>query len=219
MVHFHPDEAQLAEYVNGSLDFGVSICISAHLEYCPVCAAKVQQMLQVGANLLQESQAMDIPDNMEQALLDRIDSQALSGFEKQEAVANDARHSDLPSVVQKMISNHELEWKKLSLSLEAARLKSDQDQYELALHRIRAGQRVIEHGHRGDEYTVVLRGSFSDHYGRYNAGDFVHRTGEDTHQPVASEDLDCLCLTAVSEPIRLTGMLSVFNPLLKIHPQ
>ncbi|NIQ14264.1 MAG: transcriptional regulator, partial [Candidatus Dadabacteria bacterium] len=84
----------------------------------------------------------------------------------------------------------------LTPSLQVARLQTGQDQFEVSLHNIRAGGKIAEHGHKGTEITVVLKGSFSDANGIYQQGDFLLKEPGDVHQPIASQDSDCLCLTA-----------------------
>ena len=60
---------------------------------------------------------------------------------------------------------------------------------------------------KGDEITVILRGSFSDREDKYAVGDFIVRTRRETHRPVASQDQDCLCLTTLDEPIEMSNWL------------
>lgn len=89
-----------------------------------------------------------------------------------------------------------------------------------ARHHIRAGGKVLAHGHAGSEITVVLHGSFSDQDGRYAQGDFLVRGPGDEHRPVAAADSDCLCLAVLDAPIRLGGLLGrLANPFLRIHPR
>lgn len=217
MANYHPDHIQLAEFANGSLEPAISVCISAHLEYCSACRSTLQMLNQLGAALIQDQSSYQVSDDMEQALMEKIENQ--EDESDQNVNTTPDKKSDLPDVLNKLINENTLKWKKLSKSLDVARLQTGQNEYEMALHRINAGQRVIEHDHGGDEYTVILRGSFSDHYGLYREGDFVYRQAGDIHQPVATEDQDCLCLTAVSKPIRLTGLYSIVNPLLRLNPE
>ena len=43
----------------------------------------------------------------------------------------------------------------------------------MALHKICAGGKTPKHDHEGLEYTVVLKGSFSDENAVYREGDFL----------------------------------------------
>ena len=59
--------------------------------------------------------------------------------------------------------------------------------------------------HQGDEITVVIKGSFSDHDDKYSTGDFIVRTSGEKHRPVASQDEDCVCLITLDAPIVMSN--------------
>ena len=112
-----------------------------------------------------------------------------------------------------------LNWKKLGRSLSVTQLACGDTKREVALHRLRPGRGVANHDHRGQEVTVVLRGSFSDQQGLYLPGDFLVMQAGQAHQPIASGDMECICLSVVDAPIKFTGPLNrLLNPFLKIHP-
>ena len=63
-----------------------------------------------------------------------------------------------------------------------------------------------EHGHGGEELTVMLRGSYSDHTGRYIVGDVADLDEDIEHQPVVDSDEDCICLVATEAPTRFKSV-------------
>jgi putative transcriptional regulator len=128
---------------------------------------------------------------------------------------------EVPPVVAKLIRKpSELNWKRLSPSVQTAKLKTGQFEYEASLIKIKAGGRTLEHNHRGNEFTVVIKGAFSDHNSRYEQGDFVHCKPGDVHTPAATADADCLCLALVDAPLKFTGWVgSVINPFMRISAQ
>lgn len=126
----------------------------------------------------------------------------------------------LPELVQKLIRNEgKLKWQFLSPSLKQARLRSGQNKYEVCLHKIRKGGKVASHDHRGTEITVILDGAFSDENGTYRKGDFLLREPGQKHRPTATQDQDCLCLSVVAAPVKISGFLGkLLNPFMRIHP-
>lgn len=75
------------------------------------------------------------------------------------------------------------------------------------LLRIPAGAAMPDHGHRGIELTMVLKGAFSDEDGRFARGD-VEIAHEDVHHtPVADIAEDCICLAVTDAPLRFKGIL------------
>jgi putative transcriptional regulator len=57
-----------------------------------------------------------------------------------------------------------------------------------------AGAETGLHRHRGEEYTLVLKGGFSDVTGRYGPGDLQMMEGDLRHNPVADPGEDCINL-------------------------
>ena len=100
-----------------------------------------------------------------------------------------------------------------------ARFETGQDEFEVALHKICAGGKTPKHDHQGLEYTVVLKGSFSDENAVYREGDFLIREPGDVHQPMGAQNGECICLSALSAPIKLTNPLGfLMKPWLRINP-
>ena len=82
-----------------------------------------------------------------------------------------------------------------------------------------AGGKTPKHDHHGLEYTVVLKGSFSDENAVYREGDFLVRQPGDVHQPMGAQNGECICLSALSAPIKLTNPLGfLMKPWLRINP-
>ena len=96
-------------------------------------------------------------------------------------------------------------WKRLTASVDVARFETGQSEFEVALHKICAGGKTPKHDHQGLEYTVVLKGSFSDENAVYREGDFLVREPGDVHQPMGAQNGECICLSALSAPIKLTN--------------
>ena len=67
---------------------------------------------------------------------------------------------------------------------------------QLKLLRIGAGRAMPEHGHGGEEITLVLKGAYRDHMGRFARGDVADLDEDIEHKPVVEQDGDCICLVA-----------------------
>ncbi|HMW73459.1 MAG TPA: ChrR family anti-sigma-E factor, partial [Cellvibrionaceae bacterium] len=214
MISHHPDSNLLVEFANGSCDWALGILINTHLQHCRHCRSQVQQLEQLGSALLTAGPKVSVDDACLEKLLRRIDETPAT------AAAVETKTSQtpgLPPVVQRLIKPG-ARWQKISKHLKQQRLKTGQNKYEVALQSIKSGGQVSRHDHRGLEYTVVLQGSFSDAEGIYCTGDFVLRQPGQAHKPTASQNEDCLCLTAVEQPVRLTHWLGrMLNPFLRIH--
>ena len=76
---------------------------------------------------------------------------------------------------------------------------------EATLYKIQPGRKMPLHTHDGNEVTLVLRGSFSDSLGTYEAGDLAFADPQVNHRPVAGLEEACLCFAVTDAPLRLTG--------------
>lgn len=151
---------------------------------------------------------------------------AISDTERPSAInsnlepANDSLYAELGSNLSHHLSSDQhFQWERITRALSIGRLKIDDKTREVALHRLEAGGRVNNHDHKGREVTVVLCGSFSDQDGLYLPGDFLVREPGDAHQPVASNDSSCVCLSVLEAPVKFTGISRLINPFLRLKPR
>lgn len=214
-THHHPDENMLIEFSAGTLGTAESICVSAHLHYCSSCRAKLLRLDQVGSQMMSQAEPIEVADDAFDNIMEKIDT--VDKAKPEEKTPSDA----LPFSVNKLINTSLLSknWKRLSSSVDIARFKTGQDEFEVALHKICAGGKTPKHGHEGLEYTVVLKGSFSDENAVYREGDFLIRKPGDVHQPMGALNGECICLSALSAPIKPTSPLGfLMKPWLRINP-
>lgn len=229
MINHHPDDNLLTEYASGSLAMAVGLIVCAHLQVCPHCRNRVELLNKLGATILTQSISEAIqPDSFAQ-LMARIHSQGneIAAREKPDgrqevhtSYVNDPLLKRIPKVIAKLLPRDgKLKWERVSKGFKSARLTAGQQQYEVAFQRITSGNRVVEHDHRGLEVTLVLCGSFSDEDGVYSEGDFLVRTPGEIHRPTATQNHDCLCISVVEAPVKITGLLgSLINPFLRFRP-
>jgi len=244
MPRLHPDIHWLIDYAAGTLPLSHALCVAAHTEYCSSCQSKVRELSAIGGSLMStdtgtsnaaepsaseelnedESEALNkLWAAIEQAKVAQSDTDATRPVDQANHVntLQSETTAALPTCVKKLLPDtmEQLNWKKLGRHLSVTQLASGDTQREVALHRIHPGRGVANHDHKGEEVTVVLRGSFSDQKGIYLPGDFLVMQAGHSHQPVASGDMECICLSVLDAPIKFTGPINrLMNPFLKIHP-
>ena len=209
----HPAAELLAAYSAGSLPLSQALCVSAHLEHCDPCMHELQQLNRVGTELMQQLQPAPASEQLKQNLLDRLDS--LVDDDAGRPVRND---TPVPRCLRQFVSGgyDALRWKRVSPDIHSVELCRDSNGAKVELLKIRPGGSASTHTHLGDEYTVILEGSFSDESGVYRRGDFVVKDSSDRHTPVATQDRECICLAVTEGPIQLTGFFGrLLNPLLR----
>lgn len=226
MANFHPSDNDLLEFSNGSCNLAVSISISVHLHFCPLCRHKVSELNSVGGHCMTQADKVEVDSDSFAATMQRIKSAntsapaptSLETLEAKNTLGIDALTS-LPHVVKKLLPDTKhLSWSFITPTLKAIQLQSQTDGFEVQLHKLKKGGSIPEHDHQGKEVTVILEGSFSDDNGAYRVGDYVVMEPGQKHKPTATQDQDCICLSVVEAPVKLTGFWGYFvNPLMNLH--
>lgn len=103
-------------------------------------------------------------------------------------------------------------WQKLTKGVQRLDLGTNSALYA-HLYRIEPGSAVPHHSHRGNEYTLVVQGGFTDDAGSYGPGDICRQTPTDFHQPVADQDGVCFALAVSEGGMKFTGLLGVLQKL------
>lgn len=212
MTQWHPQPDQLIEFAAGSCHTGISIAVSVHLHYCSHCRQALSELESASTVLFESQTPAVVPDQLFDTLMQRIQNEPAPAPEPA------PKPSRFPKALASLIpeSLEDLNWRHPMKNLRVSQLMTDESGLIVGLHHMKAGGRVPNHGHRGDEINVVLEGGFSDQLGSYGKGDFVFRTEADTHAPQADAHEDCLMLSVVSAPVKLTGPLGwIINPFLK----
>ena len=215
-IKHHPSRAMLVDFSAGNLGTAESICVSAHLHFCDQCRNELMRLDQVASQLMTEAEPQTIDEDLFDSVMSKIDAlpEAPTKVETEEK-------SDFPHSVTKLINETKSapKWRRMSSSVDVARVQTGQNKFEVALHRICAGGKTPHHGHNGTEFTVVLKGSFSDEQAVYSEGDFLLRGPGDEHQPMGAQNGECICLSALAAPIKLSSPLGfLMKPWLRINP-
>ena len=215
-IKHHPSHSMLVDFSAGNLGTAESICVSAHLHFCDQCRNELMRLDQVASQLMTEAEPQTIDEDLFDSVMSKIDALPSAPMK-----AEIEEHSDFPHSVAKLIKETESapNWRRMSPSVDVARVRTGQKKFEVALHRICAGGKTPHHGHNGTEFTVVLKGSFSDEQAVYSEGDFLLRGPGDEHQPMGAQNGECICLSALAAPIKLSSPLGfLMKPWLRINP-
>jgi putative transcriptional regulator len=218
MIHtpqHHPDSDLLLAYATGTLAQAPSLVVATHLALCPHCRAEVAEMEAIGGALLSADAGMAVSDGLLSTVLTRLDGPppAQPPRRRQAPVGPSPV---LPEPLRSYIGGDidRIRWRRTIPGLHEADVKCAGG--SVRMMRIRSGMGMPQHTHRGDEFTLVLAGGFSDDTGHYLRGDFAATDPSVDHRPIADDDGDCICLAFTDAPLRLTGrFLRWLNPLMR----
>lgn len=212
MTRHHPDSLSLMEYSAGNLSEPHALCIKLHLDQCPHCRSRVDTLNSLGAVMMDQQPKVTVSETSFAQLLARID----------EAPENNTPMVESPrlSPLQKLLGDdiNALPWKRQlgDVSVLDISEKFPGQEERVVLQKLVAGGKAPAHTHRGTETTIVLQGAFSDVKGVFNQWDFVVLTDEDVHKPVAIGHEDCITLSILSAPLKLTGTFGrLLNPFMR----
>ena len=202
MSRHHPDDITLLNYSAGSLSEPQALAISTHLSFCHECCANIKSLNRLGGALLDNITPATVDDrefdNFFDALKTRLAcEQAPAAPEK-----NAQRGYKNPLLGYLNAQLKDLAWQRQTSSISKYDLNNIMNVggFKVALQKISAGAKVPTHTHRGQEYTVILSGGFSDELGVYHQGDFIARDASHKHSPTALQNEDCISLTVLDAP-------------------
>ena len=195
----HPGEDLLWDYFRGALAPGLRLSVATHLDLCPQCRADMQLFSAVGSAMLNEIEGVAMSESALDLALARIERpdnarpDPVVKSVKQPAFLNGF---ELPeSLKQVRVKNRY--WVAPGVWLAPVNLPEAAKGAKTYLMYVKAGMAMPHHTHRGREITVMLQGTYVDHKGRYERGDFaICDDSDDRHNPVMEGDVDCLCLVA-----------------------
>ena len=215
MAHYHPSDELLMQYAAGQLTNAPGIQTACHIEHCQICRETVARYERWGGELIHELPPVDVAEDTKAKLMRGIYLPDDSPIPPHQDKQYDPR---IPAPLRRFIPEYyeHLPWSGISKSIQSYDLTISDESYKARLYKISAGQELPQHTHAGNEYTLVLSGSFSDKAGDYHPGDFVLADTTTHHQPRAHEKEDCICFAVMDAPLKLTGFFGrMLNPFIR----
>ena len=225
MANYHPADELLMQFAAGQLTNALGIQAACHLESCKKCQLKVRLYEQLGGDLIDISTPVELEINAKSRLLSNLQKQkntatSLVSDEQsavyQQQIAN--ANQRLPKPLRRFLPDYyeNLPWTGFSKSIQSYDLPFSDERYTARFYKIAAGKELPQHTHKGNEFTLVMSGSFSDLSGDYHPGDFVLADTSTHHQPRAHEREDCICFAVTDAPLKMTGFFGrMLNPFMK----
>ena len=170
----HLDDATLLALASGTIAHAHGIVAASHVALCPVCAKALRKAESIGGGLLTESGVEPVSDMARAATLASLDGVA-------QAQRKPVSKSELPAALDHALGGlllDQIKWKKKAPGVALFDVPMPAGSTSmLKLLSIGPGRAMPEHGHGGEELTMVLKGSYTDHMGTFRAGDEMHLGG------------------------------------------
>lgn len=202
-IMHHLDEATILAFAAGSIGEAHGIVVAAHMSMCPSCRAVLRDAERLGGGLLASQPETAVSNVCRSATMASLD---IAPTPKHVPVL----HGELPPALARALAGKSLSdihWHKKApgvATFDVPMAKGERT--HLKLLRIGTGRAMPEHGHGGEELTLILKGSYSDHMGRFSPGDVADLDEATEHTPVVDSDEDCICLVAIEAPTRFKSI-------------
>lgn len=204
-MKFHPSPELLVRYSAGTLTPAMSFVIAMHIKHCDACREQQGTLEAFGGVSIETSPHTEMTDTAFEALMGIIDD--TEETEVMNTTAADAAiATDYIPVLERLANNdyNGIDWQHVAKKISHAELAIDDQNNKIELLKFAAGAKIPAHTHKGNEFTVVIEGSYTDEMGEFVAGDFVHLTGDHHHKPVAGKE-GCVCVAVTDAPMEFTG--------------
>ncbi|MDQ1197446.1 ChrR family anti-sigma-E factor [Agrobacterium sp. SORGH_AS 787] len=217
-VWHHISDELLLDYASGSLAESWSLAVATHLALCPESRKRLHAMeMTAGALLRDAGPVQEISEGQWSAMKARMRAEA--PYTPASVAASAAKPSVLPEPLRSYAGGDvdKLKWKPLGPGAYHFPIPTRDGEAQVRLLKIPAGKPVPEHTHGGRELTVVLAGCFRDGDDVFRRGDFEEADEDLTHQPIAGEGEDCICLAVTDAPLKFKSwIVRLVQPVLGI---
>jgi putative transcriptional regulator len=201
-ITHHPGDELLLAYAHGASSEPVALLVATHLSVCEICRRDVRGMEATGGAMLSAVEPEVMNARALEAVLSRLDERAPA------SQAQPMPRGDVPSSLQPYVGTDfaKAHWVSVAPGISQLPLIA-RNGVRARLIRAKPGTGVSVHTHRGEEWTMVLTGSYHDETGRYLPGDVQTTTPDVSHRPVADEGPFCINLAVTDAPLVFKGFL------------
>ncbi|MFC7048067.1 ChrR family anti-sigma-E factor [Emcibacter nanhaiensis] len=200
----------ILSYAAGGLDQGHALLVATQAAMRPEVRRKVSEAEAVGGALLETSATMPVSDGLLDKILSRLP-------EAEPEERPQVKITGLPAPLADYLGCglEDLDWRFMGPGLKNVRLWTGPRGERLWLLRATGGITIPEHGHRGVEMTLVLRGRYHCGAESFGPGDMDLADDDKIHQPVIDPGEDCICLVLTEAPLRFNSLIArIAQPLI-----
>lgn len=196
-MQHHPKEDIILACAAGTIDPNLEMVVRAHIALCPACQEQLAFALAIGGGLLEQRVGESIAcADTESALartLTMLDDDSQASNDRRMTFSNIGEIDVLRQLFVEPPTT--VEWQSLFPGVDQFLVQKRLDPGSwLRLLRLQPGMRLPRHTHTGDEYSVVLQGSYADETGCYAAGDFSEVHASLAHELTIDSDVPCIAL-------------------------
>lgn len=202
-IAHHPDDALLVAYASGAADEATSLIVATHLHYCITCRMRAGEMETIGGTLLEELAPQPLASGALDATMAKLDK--VLPYERPRRMPS---RDGTPGVLRAYLGGdlRDVHWHRMGPCLSYVPLFR---RGGIAARLLRGvpGADSGPHSHQGLEYTLVLKGGYTDVTGSYASGDLQVMEAGQHHNPVADPGEDCINLAVTTGRLKFDSLI------------
>lgn len=210
----HLDDATLTRFAAGDLDEAFAVVVASHIDMCEDCRTRLRTAREVGGQLLEDTPKTALSEGALDRLMAKIDA----GMAAPDSAPTQIRTAkgDVPLPLSRYIGANlaDVPWRTVAPGIRKKVIPLKSTDSSLYMLHIGEGREMPEHGHGGNELTLVLSGAYRDAMGVFGPGDIADLDEDVEHQPKVEPGASCICLVATERPTRFKGLIArMFQPI------
>jgi len=209
----------ITNYATGKLSPAKHIMVACHSEIVDSVAEQVAFQEDIAACVVADIEPLSLSPSFMENVLASLPLQKSANENERHGAAKDVPVEDLtPKSLHHLLGHglDDLNWKFLFPSLAVHDLLGERKKGgdRLYLLKVKSGGSIPAHSHDGEEWSLILKGSYSVGNQHYNRGDFHIEDETETHSPQVEGEEDCICLLMTQGPLKMQGLFpKLMTPL------
>ncbi|MDE1938253.1 MAG: ChrR family anti-sigma-E factor [Alphaproteobacteria bacterium] len=202
MIRYHPSLEILEAYARGALNAGSALVVACHVHGCAVCRSEAAILEDAGGAFLQDTTPAAVSGDALERIFTRIDD--VPPPSARVKAPGFLERFSVPAPLRRQRVGFR-RWVTPNIWFAPVHVRPKP---EALTYLVYAGKNttLARHTHRGQEFTSVLYGRFSDESGAFGPGDFAQTDESVEHAPAVMSDSECLCLISADAPMQLLGL-------------
>jgi putative transcriptional regulator len=204
-ITHHPDISTLMSCAAGSQPEALAAVVASHIAMCPACSDELRKMQEIGVALFENLPAASVA-----AKAPVVAARAAEAHGDETGARSDSP-GDVPAHLAPLLGENldSVAWRRLAPGVWHYPIPlSKGARGNLRLVKVAPGKELPDHGHTGEELTLLLRGSYRDEIGTFKPGDIADLDDEVEHRPIADAMTGCICLIASEKKARFKGLIA-----------
>lgn len=199
-------EASITDYALGNLSPAKHIIMACQSEISEKVAEEVSFQEEIASSFLDKTEPMSLSPNFLGEVLEKLPHS--ESDERSQTLPQGLAPKTLRSVLGHGLQD--MKWRSMVPGVAVHDVLGNRRYEEgerLYLLKAKGGMKMPQHSHKGEEWSLILTGSYSIGETTYRRGDLHIEDDTVTHAPHIDEGEDCICLVMTEGPLVMKSLI------------